>query len=141
MDKFKAYESDPNNEMVVDLNQFVPESHLSKRMEKIVSTLDTSMIEANYSELGQNALHPKMLLSIIFYGYAIGIRSGRKLSRACMEQLPFLYLSKGYCPKKTCINEFRKRNYLCFPDLFIQVLKRCQKTMMGDADLWMDLKC
>jgi len=70
------------------------------------------------------------MLSIIFYGYSLGIRSGRKLAMACEESLPFIYLSKGYFPKKSAINDFRKDNYLYFSDLFVQVLEKCM-----DADL------
>ena len=60
---------------------------MSKELEKIVSELDITSIESQYSDIGQNAYHPKMLLCIIFYGYTIGIRSGRKLSKACKEKL------------------------------------------------------
>jgi len=76
-------------------------------------------MEAKYSELGQNALHPKLMLCIIFLGYMVGIRSGRKLAQACGEQLPFIYLSKGYHPKQSSINDFRKDNYTHFEDLFL----------------------
>lgn len=90
-------------------------------------------MEAKYSELGQNALHPKLMLCIIFLGYMVGIRSGRKLAQACGEQLPFIYLSKGYHPKQSSINDFRKDNYTHFEDLFLQVLKECQELGLGNA--------
>ena len=47
-----------------------------------------------------------------------GIRSGRKLATACSEQITFIYLSKGYLPKKTAINDFRKANVSYFKDYF-----------------------
>jgi transposase len=133
MAKFKNYEIGSDHSVVIDLSQHLPFEHLSKQMEKIISSLDTSAIEATYSGLGQNALHPKLLLSIIFYGYAVGIRSGRKLAKACEENLGFIYLSKNYRPQKSCINDFRRDNYLHFGDLFVQVLKKCQEFGLGDA--------
>lgn len=133
MAKFKKYQIGSDHPIVIDLDDYVPEDHLSKKIEKIISELDTGAIEAKYSELGQNALHPKLMLSILFYGYASGIRSGRRLAKACREQLPFIYLSKNYRPQKSCINDFRKDNYSHFEDLFVQVLKKCQDSGLGDA--------
>lgn len=135
MAKFKNYEIGLDHSVVIDISQYLASDHPCKQVEKIVSSLDTGAIEAKYSELGQNALHPKLLLSIIFYGYMVGIRTGRKLAKACEEQLPFIYLSKNYRPQKSCLNDFRKDNYLHFGDLFIQVLKRCQSSGLGDASL------
>jgi len=133
MAKFKEYKIGFDQHVVIDVGQYLSEDHRCKQIEKIVSNLDTSQIEAKYSDLGQNALHPKMMLSIIFYGYTVGIRSGRKLSQACEEQLPFIYLSKSYRPQKSCINDFRKDTYTHFADLFVQVLKKCQESDLGDA--------
>ncbi len=130
MATFKNYEIGEDYSVVLDLGSHLAEDHLCKQIESIVSGLDTTSIEKNYSSMGQNALHPKLMLSIIFYGYAIGIRSGRKLATACAESIPFIYLSKNYFPKKSAINDFRKDNYLIFSDLFLQVLKKC-----GEADL------
>lgn len=133
MAKFKEYKIGSGHEVVINVGDYLPESHLCKQLERIVFNLDTSAIEAKYSELGQNALHPKLMLCIIFLGYMVGMRSGRKLARACQEQLPFIYLSKGYHPKKSCINDFRKDNYSHFEDLFLQVLKECQQLGLGNA--------
>lgn len=130
--KFKSYTIDRSINIKIDLNSVISEDHLCKFIERIVSTLDTSSIEANYSSIGQNALHPKMMLSIIFYGYTKGIRSGRKLSLACKEDLAYIYLSKGYYPQKTALNEFRRKNYRHFPDLFTQVVQIAQQTDIGD---------
>ena len=133
MAKFKKYEIGSAHGVVINLGSYLPEEHLCKQIEKIVWDLDTHVIEATYSELGQNALHPKLLLSVIFYGYCEGIRSGRKLAQACSEQLPFIYLSKGYRPQKSCINDFRQANYMHFEALFVQVLKKCQEAGLVDA--------
>ena len=133
MAKFKAYKTGSDYNVVINVSDYLPADHLCKQIEKIISSLNTSALEATYSDLGQNALHPKLMLGIIFYGYAVGLRSGRKLAEACQEQLPFIYLSKSYRPKKSCINDFRKNNYQHFSDLFIQVLKKCQEVGLGDA--------
>lgn len=135
MATFKKYETGHAHGVVIDVGGYLAAGHLCRQVEKIVSTLDTSAIEANYSGLGQNGLHPKLMLSVIFYGYMEGIRSGRKLSQACAENLPFIYLSKAYRPKKSCINDFRKQYYPHFSSLFVQVLKKCGEAGLVDASL------
>ncbi len=135
MAKFKIYDVGDSYSLVLDIGSHLPEGHLSKQIEKVVSELDLRSIEENYKDIGQNALHPKLMLSVIFYGYAVGIRSGRKLAKACEENIPFIYLSKGYFPKKSAINDFRKDNYLQFSNLFLQVLKRCMEVDLADPSL------
>lgn len=132
---FKEYDIGQSYSVVLDIGAQLAEGHLSKQIEKIVSELDTSSIELKYSSMGQNALHPKLMFSLIFYGYAVGIRSGRKLAVACKENIPFIYLSKGYFPKKSAINDFRKDNYLHFSELFLQVLKKCMDAELADPSL------
>jgi len=137
MATFKKYEIGESYSVVLDLGSHLKAGHLCKRIERIVSELDTIQFEAAYKSIGQNAFPPKLMLSIIFYGYAIGIRSGRKLARACEESIPFIYLSKGYFPKKSAINDFRKANYSYFSDLFVQVLKKCMDADLADPSLSM----
>ncbi len=135
MATFKKYEIGEIHPVVIDLGSHLAEEHVCKQIESIVSELDTSSLEANYKSIGQNALHPKLMLSVIFYGYTEGIRSGRKLSKACEENIPFIYLSKGYSPKKSALNDFRKDNCQHFSDLFIQVLKKCMDADLADPSL------
>jgi transposase len=132
MAKFKPYNLNRKLNIKLDIDHIIGEDHLCKQIEYIVSGLDTSKIEGGYSPVGQNALHPKMMLGIVFYGYAVGVRSGRKLAISCQENLPFIYLSKGYFPQKTVLNEFRRKNYLYFNDLFVQVLKMAGQQGLGD---------
>lgn len=117
----------------IDFQKFLPqENHICRIVQRIVSELNLSRIEDTYSEKGRSALAPQMMLSIIFYGYMVGVRSGRKLEVACQEDLKFIYLSQGHQPKKTSINEFRRKHFEQFNDLFIQVIKFCQEEGLGD---------
>lgn len=135
MATFKKYDIGEDVSVQLNLSNYLPTDHLCKEIEKITSELDISFIESTYSNLGQNGYHPMMLLSIIFYGYATGIRSGRKLSTACKENLAFIYLSKGHQPCKSVINDFRKAHYQHFPNLFTQVLKKCMSMGLGNPEL------
>ena len=135
MATFKKYDIGEEFSAQINLKDYLAEDHISKQMEQIVSELDLSLIESTYSDRGQHAFHPKLLLSVIFYGYATGIRSGRKLATACKENIVFIYLSRGYQPSKSVINDFRKNNYQHFSKLFDQVLQKCMAAQLGDPSL------
>lgn len=60
------------------LEDYVPEGHMARLVYELVEGLDTSSIEDKYSELGQNTYHCKVLLRLLFYGHATGVRNGKK---------------------------------------------------------------
>ena len=103
MGKFKPYNAVQAPVIEIDVNKVIPINHPVRFIEKVVSNLDLSLIEAKYSPKGQGAFHPSMILSILFLGYMTGIRSGGALSKACKEDLLFIYISRGYTPSKTSI--------------------------------------
>lgn len=72
------------------------ENHLARLVDFVVEeTLDTPP----YAPApGQPAFDPRLLLKVLTYGYATGIRSSRRLQQACKESLPFLLLTRGEAP-------------------------------------------
>ena len=83
MAKFKPYRKDHPQLPPPCLEDYLPEGHLARLVYEVVEHLDTLEIENRYSELGQNTYHPKLLLKLVFYGYATGVRSGRKIAARC----------------------------------------------------------
>ena len=87
MAKFKPYQKDQLHLLPACLEDYVPEGHLARFVYEVVEGLDTSTVESKYSELGQNTYHPKILLKLLFYGYATGVRSGRKIAIRCADRI------------------------------------------------------
>ena len=112
------------------IEDFIPESHFARVVSSIVDELDTNSIENKYSHLGQNTYHPKILLKILFYGYATGIRSGRKLSMLLETDTAFMYLSQMYKPDFRTINDFRKNNASEIEGYFVDIVKICKNLGM-----------
>jgi len=112
------------------VEDFVPENHLSRIVKEVVETIDTNSIETAYSHLGQKSYSPKLLLRLLFYGYAIGIRSGRKIATACESDTAFMFLANMYKPDFRTINDFRKDNILFIHDAFVQIVRLCQSIGM-----------
>ncbi len=55
---------------------------LARFIVEIVETLDTSSIENAYKGGGSAPYHPKMMLALLFYCYATGIFTSRKMQLA-----------------------------------------------------------
>jgi hypothetical protein len=64
-----------------------------------------------------------MLLALLFYGYAKGIFSSRKIERATYELIPVLYITGGTHPDHDSINTFRTRFLPQLEPLFVQILR------------------
>jgi transposase len=73
---------------------------------EISEYLDLSQIEAKYSCRGQHAYSPRMMVALLFYGYAIGGCSSRKIAQACKERLDFIFIAKNLQPSHDCIASF-----------------------------------
>jgi len=91
--------------------------------EDIFQQLDTSELESNYSELGQRAYHPKLIVSILIYAYSRGVFSSREIERRCHEDLSFMYIAKMNCPNFRVLSDFRKDHAEFFHDCFKQTVK------------------
>ena len=77
---------------------------------------------------GEKAYDPRMMVVLLLYAYCVGMPSSRKIERACYEDLPFRVLSGNQQPDHTRISEFRRRHLELLEDLFVQVLRLCQKS-------------
>ena len=74
--------------------------------------------------LGAPAYAPAVLVGVWVYGFMVGIRSSRKLERACREQLPFLWLTGWQFPDHNTLWRF----YQAHRQPMRQLLKRTVRT-------------
>jgi transposase len=85
--------------------------------------LDTSSLESNYQYIGQNAYHPKQIVSILIYAYSRGVFSSREIQRRCTEDLSFMFIAQMNCPNFRVLSDFRKDNSEFFHDCFKQTVQ------------------
>jgi len=92
------------------VEDWLPDDHLARFVVEIVDNLDIAHIENEYGGRGGiAAYHPRMLLSLIFYGYATGVFSSRKIEKATYDSVPFRYIAVNSHPDHDTISNFRKR--------------------------------
>src|SRR3990167_4260110 len=101
----------------------LPKDHLCRLVKEVVFSLDTEPIETKYSFLGQHTYHPKYLLSLLFYGYATGVRSSRKLAERCISDHTYIYLMQSYTPDHRTISDFRKNNLKEIEKYFVDIVR------------------
>jgi len=104
------------------VDEWLPESHLARFVSDVVAQLDTSAIEKSYSGRGSHAWPPKLMISLLFYGYATGVFSSRKLERATHDSVAFRYLCANHHPDHDSIATFRRRFLSELEALFVQIL-------------------
>jgi len=120
---FRPYEPDQLLLLPPSLRDWLPADHLVYFVSDMVDSLDLSAIYGSYDEeRGYPPYHPLLMVKVLLYGYAVGIRSSRKLARACLEDVAFRVLCAGSEPDFRTINSFRKRHLSALSDLFVQVL-------------------
>ncbi len=126
---FRAYDPNQIRLLPQDLSEWVPAGHLARLVDDLVeNVLDLSPIYASYKESrGAPPYHPKLLLKLLLYGYAVGVFSSRRLERAAQELVPCRYLTADQQPDHWTISEFRRRHLKVVKELFGQVLEVCQE--------------
>lgn len=118
---FKPYVQSQGRLLPPSLEEMIPLDHLARLISHSVEGMDISVIEQTYSDQGQHAFHPRMLLKVLIYGYATGIRSSRKLADRLGEDVVFMWLSGSQSPNFRTIADFRKDKLLDFKTIFEQV--------------------
>jgi len=129
MKRFKEYSPDQQLLLPPDLNDWLEEGHLAYFIRDVVGELDLSQIYDDYHSRrgGQPAYQHQMMVSLLLYGYCVGVASSRKIEQATYEQVPFRVLAANQHPDHDTICTFRRRHLEALSELFVQVLQLCQQ--------------
>jgi len=101
----------------------LPEEHVCHLYVELFDQLDTSSIENLYSNKGQRAYHPRLIVSILIYAYSQGVFSSRQIERRCNEDLSFMLIAQMNCPNFRVLSDFRKEHGAFFQDCFKQTVE------------------
>ena len=130
MDKtYRPYDPDQLLLLPPNLRDWLPAGHLAYFLSDVVDGLDLSTIYAVYEReaRGYPPYHPALMVKVLLYGYATGVRSSRRLARACVEDVGFRVLAANNTPDFRTLSEFRRRHLQALGGLFQQVLGLCRR--------------
>jgi transposase len=136
--RFRTVNYEKSLQQTVTLAEVLPPNHLARFIVGVVAKLDLAAIYARYAPRGGEALDPVVLLGLLFYSYATGVFSSRKIERATYEVLPFRFIAGGLHPDHDTIANFRKTFLPEITDLFVQVLLQAREAgvlQLGNVSL------
>jgi transposase len=132
---FIAGDSDQAFLLPPDLREWVGPGHLAWFVVEAVDELDLTAFYARYRRdgWGRAAYDPAVMVALILYAYAVGVRSARAVERRCVEDVAFRVVAANLCPDHATIARFRAEHEQALAALFGQVLAMCQRAGLVGA--------
>jgi transposase len=126
---FREWRVDQQWLLPPSVRELVPEGELAHFVRDLVrDELDLSAILDTYDEeRGYPPYNPAMMTALLLYGYTQGIRSSRRLAKACVTRVDFMAVTAMQQPDFRTVNDFRLRHLEALAELFGQVLELCDK--------------
>ena len=105
------------------VQEWLPEGHLARFVVEVVEQLDLGKFTRAYAGRGSDALPPSMMVALLFYGYATGVYSSRRLERETYDSVAMRFVAGNQHPDYDTIANFRKRFLKELGELFAEILK------------------
>ncbi|MCX5873002.1 MAG: transposase [Deltaproteobacteria bacterium] len=104
------------------IQEWLPEQHLARFVVEIVEQINLQPLKASYCGRGSQPYNPEMLVALLFYGYATGVFSSRKLERSTYDSVAFRYIAANSHPDHDTIAAFRRRFLPQLTKIFVDIL-------------------
>ena len=127
---FQEYSPEQAALLPLHVRDVLSEKHLVFLISAMVEKQDLSQWESAYSEEGQLPYHPALLLKVLLYGFALGVRSTRKLERGTGRPGISVFGSGSRAGSQD-LCEFLRRHGRRVNDLFTAVLEQLQQAGLG----------
>jgi transposase len=128
--RFVACDREQSFLMPPDVREWLPERHLAWFVIDAVAEMDLDAFYAAYRIDGRSRppYDPAMMVALLLYAYARGIRSSRVIERACDEDVAFRVLAAQQRPDHATIARFVERHEHAIAGLFGEVLTLCARS-------------
>jgi len=122
---YRAWDPQQNGHDAISPHQALPEDDLVFFLIDLIPQLDLTPFHQYYApELrGQPPFDVTMMVTLLVYAYAVGIRSSRKIAAACERNLAFRAIVGADRPDFRTISDFRKIHTAALKPLFLEVLR------------------
>src|SRR3954464_15941476 len=127
--RFIACDRDQSFLMPPDVREWLPPGHLAWFVLDSVSAMDLEAFYGVYRRDGRSrpAYEPAMMVALLLYAYARGMRSSRAIERACEEDVAFRVIAAQSKPDHATVARFLVRHQDALAGLFGEVLTLCAK--------------
>ena len=106
------------------MTDWLGEDHLVWFVIEAVGQLDTTAFHARakLGGVGRRGFHPDMLLTLLVYAMAHGVRSSRQVERLCHTDVAFRIICAGDTPDHTVLARFRRDHETALAGLLTETL-------------------
>jgi transposase len=107
-----------------DMRDWLPSDHPVWMVMAMVNRLDTSAFHQRrrVGGVGRAGYDPDMLLTLLIWAWLQGVRSSRRIERACADVVSYRLICAGDAPDHVTIARFRADNHAACQALFTEVL-------------------
>src|SRR3954449_3038591 len=128
--RFIACDREQSFLMPPDVREWLPERHLAWFVIDAVEEMDLDGFYAAHRVDGRcrPPYDPAMMVAVLVYAYARGIRSSRMIERACEEDVAFRVLAAQQRPDHATLARFVERHEDAIAGLFGEVLTLCARS-------------
>src|SRR6478735_7923629 len=115
--------------MPPDVREWLPEDHFAWFVLDSVAEMDLDAFYAVYRGDGRArpAYEPAMVVALLLYAYARGVRSSRAIERACIEDIAYRVIAAQRKPDHATIARFVERHQDALAGVFGAVLGLCAR--------------
>jgi len=111
------------------LKDWVPEGHLVWFVLEAVQSMDLRPFYADIRSDGSGGAvyDPTMMVSLLVFSYAKGVRSSRAIEQLCECDLAYRVICGNLRPDHTTIARFRQHHESSIKGLFLEALRLCRE--------------
>ena len=122
---YRVWDAEQCQQQAVSPRDVLPEGDLVFFLLDMMPQLDLSAFHRHYADesRGQPPFDVTLMVTLLVYGYCIGVCSSRKIAAACERNLAFLAIVGDDAPDFRTISDFRKIHLGAFKPLFLEVLR------------------
>src|ERR1700757_2921028 len=112
-----------------DVREWLPADHLAWFVIDAVAEMDLDAFYASYRADGHGraAYEPSVMVTLVLYSVATGVRSSRQIEGHCRQDVAFRVITGNLVPDHATISRFICRHERALADLFGEVLKLCDR--------------
>jgi transposase len=118
-----------------DVREWLPADHLAWFVIDAVREMDLDGFYGAYRADGHGraAYEPSLMVALILYAFATGVRSSRSIERHCRQDLAYRVITSNLVPDHVTIARFICRHEAALAALFTQVLALCAEGGLVDS--------
>jgi len=108
-------------------NDILGQDHLCFVVDDIVEHLDLSALTNKQGTVGAPCYDYRLLIKVLFFGYATGTFSSRKIMKSTQENIAYIYLTRQQAPNFRTISDFRKNQQSFLEETFTKIVKAAKE--------------